>query len=160
MQYKTGAIISAAREVAGALNPDWLTVGTLVPVPPSKIRGDPLFDDRLERVCARILKPDGRPVDSREIVRQSQSIITAHTTLARPGVDDLLAVYSIDDALCDPAPVSIGIFDDVLTAGTHYRAMHTLLRMRFPSVPIVGIFIARRVFPPAELDEGEPTLGF
>lgn len=46
-----------------------------------------------------------------------------------------------------PPPRAIGIFDDVLTAGTHFRAMDTILRARFPNVPITGIFLARRVLP-------------
>jgi hypothetical protein len=45
-----------------------------------------------------------------------------------------------------PAPQAIGIFDDVLTVGTHFVAMKTILARRFPTIPIVGIFIARRVF--------------
>ena len=51
-----------------------------------------------------------------------------------------------------PFPREIGIVDDVLTAGTHYRAMHDTLRERFPQVPIIGIFIARRVFPEPDLE--------
>jgi hypothetical protein len=46
----------------------------------------------------------------------------------------------------------MAILDDVLTAGTHFRAMSIVLSQRFPGVPIVGLFIARRVFPPAALD--------
>jgi hypothetical protein len=44
----------------------------------------------------------------------------------------------------------------VLTAGTHFVAMRTMLRDRFPQAPIFGFFIARRVFPP--LDEQSGTL--
>jgi hypothetical protein len=71
----------------------------------------------------------------------------------RPSVEDLLAIYEIDETLAQPAPTAIGIFDDVLTAGTHYRAMEITLRNCFPGVPIFGIFIARRVFPTSDFDE-------
>lgn len=71
----------------------------------------------------------------------------------RPGVEDLLAIYAIDEALAQPAPAVIGIFDDALTAGTHYRAMETALRNRFPGVPIFGFFIARRVFATADFED-------
>lgn len=40
------------------------------------------------------------------------------------------------------------LIDDVLTAGTHYRAMHTVLAKRFSCVPIHAMFIAKRVFRP------------
>ena len=65
----------------------------------------------------------------------------------RVTLEELLDVYEIDETIVEPAPGQMAIVDDVLTAGTHYRAMHTILSQRFPGVPLVGIFIARRVFP-------------
>ena len=53
--------------------------------------------------------------------------------------------YRIDDALATPRPESIAIVDDVLTTGAHFRAASSLLPARFPTVEIVGLFIARRV---------------
>jgi hypothetical protein len=44
-------------------------------------------------------------------------------------------------------PQAIAVVDDVPTAGTHYRAMHTVLSQRPPRVPIAGVFVARRIFP-------------
>lgn len=82
----------------------------------------------------------------RELVVQTASLEAAHESDVRPRVQDLLDVYEIDEAVATPAPARIRIVDDVLTAGTHYRAMHTILSDRFPGVPIVGFFIARRVF--------------
>jgi hypothetical protein len=68
----------------------------------------------------------------------------------RPSIDDLLALYQVDEALAQTTPESILVVDDVLTAGTHYWAMQTVLSRRFPGVPIHAMFIARRVFPPDE----------
>jgi hypothetical protein len=65
----------------------------------------------------------------------------------RPSVDDLLREYEIDEKQADPQPKWIGVFDDVLTVGTHFVAMKRVLTGRFPGVPITGFFIARRVFP-------------
>lgn len=73
----------------------------------------------------------------------------------RISVQALIDDYEIVEALAEPPPRQIGIFDDVLTAGTHYRAMHTVLSRRFPGVPITGLFVARRVFPP-EHDQAAP----
>jgi len=39
----------------------------------------------------------------------------------------------------------IGLFDDVLTTGAHYRAASAVLQQAFPGVRIIGVFIARRV---------------
>jgi hypothetical protein len=56
-------------------------------------------------------------------------------------------VYKIDESLAVPPPRQIGVFDDVLTAGTHFRAMKAILERRFPETRITGIFVARRIFP-------------
>jgi hypothetical protein len=55
-------------------------------------------------------------------------------------------VYGIDEAKAAPAPQAIAVVDDVLTNGTHFRAMKAILKDRFPGVSVVGMFIARRVF--------------
>jgi hypothetical protein len=119
---------------------------TLVPVPPSKARGDPAYDDRMTKVCQGIRAG----LDVRELVVQSESLPAAHESKDRPTVVDLLRVWSIDEQLANPSPRWIGIFDDVLTTGTRFVAMKTILQGRFPQVHIFGFFIARRVFPPSD----------
>jgi hypothetical protein len=146
--YKTSAIQECSRYLATTLNDDWLRVATLVPIPPSKDRQNPLYDDRVVAICRIIdaLKP--YPIDIRELVEQQVSIEAAHESPDnRPSVDDLRRIYQIDERIANPAPRAIGIVDDVLTAGSHFRAMKDVLARRFPNVPITGIFIARRVFP-------------
>jgi len=94
--------------------------------------------------------------DVRALVRQAASTTASHEVGQgdRVTVEDLLDLYSIDETIAAPAPQAIGIVDDVLTAGTHYRAMHTVLAARFPNVPIIGLFVARRVFPDDPLTFG------
>jgi hypothetical protein len=118
-------------------------------VPPSKYRGDPAYDDRLLQVCRLVAAP--RPLDIRQLVVQSQSIAAAHEAAdgQRPTVEDLLAIYRLDEVVANPEPRRVLIFDDVLTAGTHYRAIHSVLSRRFPEAVIRALFVARRVFPPA-----------
>ena len=60
-------------------------------------------------------------------------------------VDQLMALYSVNDKLLTPVPSRIGIVDDVLTLGAHFRAMKQVLLNRFPDLVVVGFFIARRV---------------
>jgi hypothetical protein len=76
----------------------------------------------------------------------------SHTSENRLTVEELLDAYRIDETLCAPEPRAIGIVDDVLTAGVHFRAMHAILSERFPDASIVGFFIARRVFPPVDFE--------
>ena len=92
----------------------------------------------------------GFPVDVRELVVQTQSLPPSHVAEQdRTPVEKLRSAYEIDEELTEPAPKNIGIVDDVLVAGAHYRAMHFVLSQRFPDARIVGFFIARRIFPPA-----------
>jgi hypothetical protein len=143
-QYKLQAIGQSARALAAAINPKWFDGATLIPVPPSKASGDPVYDDRMSQVCRRIRAG----LDVRELVVQRISLPAAHESpWQRPSVDDLLRAYEIDNKLVDPPPRWIGVFDDVLTAGTHFVAMKKMLSDRFPGVSIPGFFIARRVFP-------------
>jgi hypothetical protein len=95
----------------------------------------------------RICRGMGQGIDVRELVFQQQSTRASHASGAnRITVQELLDLYRFDETLAEPPPTSIAIVDDMLTAGTHYRAMHSVLAGRYPDVPIIGLFIARRVF--------------
>lgn len=148
-QYKFQAITRSARALAAAINAKWLDGATLIPVPPSKARGDSAYDDRMTQVCREIRAG----LDVRELVIQRTSLSAAHESQHRPSVEDLLRVYEIDTNLVDPPPRRIGVFDDVLTAGTHFVAMKKILNDRFPGISISGFFIARRVFPDPFVEE-------
>ena len=62
-RYKDGAIRQAGRALEAVLNERALNECTFVPIPPSKARGDPDYDDRMVRVL-REIRPQ-RPVDAR-----------------------------------------------------------------------------------------------
>lgn len=145
LKYKEGAIRRCARDFTSALNPDWLRTATLVPVPPSKATSDPLYDNRMEQICRLITAQQ----DVRNLVVQNITMLANHLRGAgnRVTVEELLAAYSVDETVANPEPTAIGIVDDMLTAGTHYRAMHTILSGRFPRSNIIGLFVARRIFP-------------
>ncbi len=143
--YKGRAIRLFSQELAASLNPKWLDHATLVPIPGSKARDHPDFDDRMEQICRGIR--DG--LDVRCLVKQTNSMDASHAAGDgnRASVEELIANYEVDEALSNPPPTAIGIFDDVLTVGRHYRAMHTVLSYRFPGAQITGIFVARTIHP-------------
>ena len=146
--YKARAIRECSAALGPAINSKWLAEGgVLVPVPPSKAKGDPDYDERMLSICRGIVAPT--KVDVRELVTQSESIAAAHESAdgERPSVEQYLAIYSIAEEAATPTPTAIAVVDDVLTRGTHFRAMKLVLQARFPGVPVVGFFIARRVFP-------------
>ena len=54
----------------------WGNSATLVPIPPSKAKNDPLHDDRLIQML-RAIRPKGS-LDIRELIVQMQSTAAAH----------------------------------------------------------------------------------
>ena len=95
-------------------------------------------------------------VDVRDLVTHHSSHEAVHEGGHRLSPTELMEIFEIDESLTAPEPTKIGIIDDVLTAGSHYRAMHTLLSRRFPQAQIVGFFIARRIFPTDQAAEDFP----
>lgn len=138
--YKGQAIRCWARELGSAVgNPEAFT---WVPVPPSKAKGDPLYDDRL----VQVLRTAFPVVDIREFVVQDTSTLAGHTTGgSKPPPDELRAGYRIDHALGAPRS-SVVVFDDILTTGSHFKAVQQMVQTHF-DVTVFGLFLARRVFP-------------
>jgi hypothetical protein len=147
--YKEEAIQTAASNLRQTINRKWLEKATLVPIPPSSCKDDLKYDNRMTLVLQAMTS--GTEADIRELIVQGESMTPAHLSgNYRPTVAEIMANYEIDEALTDPQPTVIGLFDDILTAGSHFRAAKLVLLGRFPGVPIVGIFLARRIFPPGE----------
>lgn len=147
-QYKERAIVQAASIFRAAIKADAKV--TFVPIPPSKAKADPLYDDRMVRMLQLVCK--GRHTDIRELVVQTRSSDAAHLTQARPRPDDLAAIYELDERLAEPAPSTIFVVDDVLTTGCHFKAVKRVLQQRFPDAVVVGFFIARRAPKSVEVD--------
>ena len=142
-RYKVDAIRSAGRALRNSIANSWLDSATFVPIPPSRVKTDPMYDDRILQVLQQIRI--GNPVDWRELVIQTENTEAAHDLNDRPGPNEIYRLYEINETRCDPEPEKIIITDDVLTTGAHFKAAQRLLFERFGEIPIVGIFIARRV---------------
>ncbi|WP_313553125.1 hypothetical protein [Brevundimonas sp.] len=149
LRHKDRAIGVCGEALRVTLNAEWLRTATIVPAPPSKSPAHPDYDERMRRVAQAIPHQDVRA-----LVRQAGDFVASHERanqgLNRISLEELLEAYSIDEALVAPPPMRIAILDDVLTNGTHYLAMKTKLIERFPHAEIIGLFIARRVFPTPE----------
>jgi predicted amidophosphoribosyltransferase len=119
---------------------------TIVPIPPSKSKNHPEYDDRIWKILEGLkLKLENKfKLDIRKLVYQSESYIASHTTLNRISLEELLSIYKIDEEYAFPEPNFIFLVDDVLTSGCHYKAMKSILNRRFPNTKLAAIFLARR----------------
>ena len=116
--HKAAKISLAAQALHSALCGSDLTQITFVPVPPSKSKSDPMYDDRMMQML-RILsdsikRSNGYSLDIRETVIQDQSFSAAHDG-PRPTPLELMSRYSIDKNLLTPTRPILIICDDVLT---------------------------------------------
>lgn len=119
---------------------------TFIPVPPSKHQTDPFFDDRLMDILKQFSALKNHTIDFRNAVTQTESIeIPSHLSddRKRKSPDELYRLYKIDQIEEDSLRDVLIIFDDVLTAGSHYKAMKKILSQTFPNKRIAGLFIAR-----------------
>jgi hypothetical protein len=141
-RYKTWAIATESLQLQDSLNHDYLRFARFIPILPYSAKRDPLYDDRM----VQVLQQFGNNVDVRELIVQSESYDASHGVAAsRPGPDELYQRYQIDQTLIEPVPRSIAIVDDVLTTGAHFKATQRILNEIFPGVPLIGLFLARRV---------------
>ena len=142
-RYKEQAIRTIAQGFQQAIGEEKLRQITFVPMPPSKAKDDPLYDDRMVRMLNLIQTP---PVDVRVLIVQNQSMLAAHGSENRPPPQILRSAYRLETSLMEKAPINcIAIVDDVLTTGSHFKAAQLMLNAHVPEVPIFGIFVARRV---------------
>jgi hypothetical protein len=140
--YKGEAIAQCAKELRAAVAPAWLDATTIVPMPPSKCRGHAEYDDRMIQVASALIQ--GSQGKTCELLRQHQSADASHTSKARQEVLGLVSNFYIDENIAPDALESIAVLDDVLTVGRHFRAARTVLQRRYPTTPIIGLFVARR----------------
>ncbi|UWU83149.1 hypothetical protein N2605_26880 [Bradyrhizobium yuanmingense] len=142
--YKAPAMARCARDLSSVLSADWLALATLVPIPPSKIKTDPNYDDRMVQVCRGIRAP--APADVRELVEQ-----IASTDTFKGGHRKSPAELKQNDRIAEERLPNlrgiVGIFDDVLTTGSHFKAVKELILERAPQVRVIGLFVARRAIP-------------
>jgi hypothetical protein len=150
--HKERALNLLAGEVASLIIPTVVQhAGTIVPIPPSKLPGDPGHDDRIMRLLQKACA--NQAVDIRQILIHTQNAGADHEGTTRLSFTERLQLTSIDAGLLKPTPKWVVVFDDVITNGTHYKVAKQLLASAWPGVPVTGVFIARRVQPPVDFSD-------
>ena len=127
-KWKQKAIDRWAEMLRQVLTDGWLKDVTLVPVPPSKTKDHPEYDDRLLQILQKL--GAGQNLDIRELVVMKESIDPAHLREDRRSVRELIEKMDLDDELMKPPPSAIFIFDDVLTTGAHFKAVESVSEAR------------------------------
>ena len=151
--YKNQAIQNCASFFMGF---DWSPF-SIIPIPPSKGRNDPLYDDRLLKIlnaANAMLKPEFR-FDCQDIIIQNDSYEASHNISNRPDSNEIMKRYTVLDIKSHQLKNTIFLFDDMLTHGSHFKAAQSLLSKEFPDKEIYGLFIARRIYRPITNDNFE-----
>lgn len=150
--YKQEAIQDAANAFARSWK--WTDLHethrvALIPIPPSKARAHALYDPRMLQVVQNIAQRAGLPLDIRDCLSFSGRYAASHETADRPTPDELYEDLTFDATVGRPGqpPGVIFLFDDMLTAGSHFVAVKRRLADVFGDVPVVGNFVARRILP-------------
>ena len=149
--HKIEAMENIANILANIFSPINIIKYTFVPIPPSKCKTDPLYDDRMchiLRLLSEIMLHKHKiEIDVRELLVQNMSYESAHTSSSRPEIKYYKSIYEVNKAESIPHPKNIILFDDVITHGAHFKAAQQLLREYYQQDinMIIGIFIARTV---------------
>lgn len=127
---------------------------TFVPIPPSKCTSDTAYDDRITAILRLCQQRNGN-MQFRELVSQRISMEASHSSAVRPTPAQIEANYHFNPNLIQGIRNTIVIFDDVLTAGSHYKAMKNIITNYLPDVGVMGLFVARTERDAEWIDESD-----
>ena len=145
LSHKRNAIKTCIEDLTALMAPGIRKNGpetyTVTAIPPSRVSGDPDYDDRMQQIAKGFAFNTG--IHYAEIVRQSESYTASHSAPigSRKRPEELINIYSIVDS---PPSQYVFILDDVLVTGSHYSAYRDILLATYPNLKVIGLFIARR----------------
>lgn len=113
---------------------------SFVPIPSSKTKMDPMYDDRLLKTLNLVFSNEM----IKDVVVQRNSMPCSHETAVRRDIEELLSNYDLDVDHCEGLKDTVIVFDDVLTTGAHFIAVKKLILGHYPHKKIIGLFLARR----------------
>lgn len=141
-QYKKEAIKKISKMLFHCMPPNQMDDFTLIPIPPSKHKDDPLFDNRMTKVLLKY--GHGAQLDIRELLQITKNYPASHEHNTRLTPKELKRLLIIDEEQISPHPRNILLFDDMITTGSHFVACKKILQKRFKNATVRGIFVARR----------------
>lgn len=117
---------------------------TLIPIPTSKAKEDPDYDDRLEQVCIRLEKEISK-VRFVPLIERHRSATASHLTTEHRNLEELSQSLKVNEALLPKVETNstLVLIDDVVTSGAHFEVCRKLLGKLLPNQKIAGVFWAK-----------------
>jgi predicted amidophosphoribosyltransferase len=145
LHYKNKAIQQFAVEAFQFLKNSQETQFIIVPMPSSKRKSNPEYDDRIERVAKFVASRLKGGAASLEILYGNADREAAHQNNEARSPELIYNSMSLDEDIASEVDNwnRIIVIDDVLTSGAHFSAAYKHLHERFPSASISGLFWAK-----------------
>lgn len=132
--HRMRAVDQFAKELSSIVPPG----STLATIPTSKIRGQPDYCDRFEELAVRLVNRRSDLIMVTPITR-IQTAGSLHSGQRTRCVEDEVARLEWV-GFPGPAPARLYLVDDVITAGTMFKACKRFLAHYSPTTTAVGIF--------------------
>ena len=147
-QYKQDAIHFVAQKITEVMDDVSTEKGRWywIPIPPSKLEENPMFDDRIKQILELALSNCSNQNNIvANVIRQNSDREASSTSGNTRNVNELRANYTmLDIPYYNPSIDEVIVFDDMLTTGCHFKAAQKLILDSYPNARVNGVFIVRR----------------
>lgn len=142
LYYRTNAIKQFANELLELFRSDNFKKQTIIVIPSSKIKSDPKYDDRMDKVCEILKENEDIQIQIIEPIRRKQSRQARHTSDIRRNIDTEYQEleWISNDALSQG--VTVILLDDIITSGASFKACQKIITEHWSDVNIIGVFWA------------------
>lgn len=105
----------------------------IIPAPPSKKKGTPEYDDRLVQIINKV-----QNAECLDIFDVMESVESTHT---QDQSKDLSAIQSnLEISTSRKIPDLVYVLDDVITTGSHFKAIKCKILELNPNARVIGLF--------------------
>ncbi|NVJ64750.1 MAG: hypothetical protein HWD84_11060 [Flavobacteriaceae bacterium] len=144
--HKLKAIAEVGNLFASAIEPQKLQNSLLVPIPPSKVVGDPDYDPRMRKSLDQAASTLNCQLPISECITQIANAEPDHESAnSRLYPEDRANTYQIHQDRIPDGTECIILVDDMLTTGSHYKGAEISIKRLYPQMQVQGLFIARRI---------------
>ncbi len=144
--YKLRAIEHVGDLLASVIDTSRLQRSLFVPIPPSKIVGDPDYDPRMRQTLDNAAAKLNCRLPIAECITQVSNTEPDHESVdSRLYPEDRADTYQVHQETIPSGTEAILLIDDVLTTGSHYKGAEIAIKRLYPQMRVQGLFVARRV---------------